>query len=258
MRFDPEKHHRRSIRLKGYDYGRPGSYFITICVRDRECWFGEIRGDEVRLNDAGRVVAATWMDLPSRFPGVSTDTHVVMPNHLHGIVHITGQGAMGTGATQRGAINRAPTVGHAAYDRYDVRTDIPNHGDAHLGDDAAGMGGTGMGAINRAPTVGNAVPVGAQFIAPYAGHDRYDGQTGAAGTGTATLGRIVRAFKAVTTRIVRQTGMPHFAWQRNYYEHIVRDELALDRVRQYILDNPARWASDRENPWACCHGPDDA
>lgn len=63
-----------------------------------------------------------------------------------------------------------------------------------------------------------------------------------------TLGEIVRTFKAVSTRVIRRTVNPDFAWQRNYYEHIIREDESLNRIRQYILDNPARWAYDRENP----------
>jgi len=65
-----------------------------------------------------------------------------------------------------------------------------------------------------------------------------------------TLGKIVRAYKAASTRLIRQAGSPDFAWQRNYYEHVIRDEESLDRIRQYILDNLARWTFDRENPAA--------
>ncbi len=63
-----------------------------------------------------------------------------------------------------------------------------------------------------------------------------------------TLGEIVRTYKAASTRMIRQTANLEFAWQRNYYEHVVRNEESLNRIRQYIMENPARWAIDRENP----------
>jgi len=80
--------HRRSIRLQGYDYSQAGAYFITICVQQRECLFGEIIGDEMWLNDAGRMVERWWAELGNKFPSVETDEYVVMPNHFHGIVVI--------------------------------------------------------------------------------------------------------------------------------------------------------------------------
>jgi REP element-mobilizing transposase RayT len=64
MRFDPKRHHRRSVRLRGYDYSQLGAYFVTICVQDRECLFGEVVEEEMRLNDAGRMVQDVWNDLP--------------------------------------------------------------------------------------------------------------------------------------------------------------------------------------------------
>ncbi|MDW8141277.1 MAG: transposase [Candidatus Bipolaricaulota bacterium] len=73
-----------------------------------------------------------------------------------------------------------------------------------------------------------------------------------------TLGDIVRAFKAVTTRIMRQTIFPEFSWQRNYYEHVIRNEESLRKIRQYIFDNPQRWAYDRENPAATAPEPENA
>jgi REP element-mobilizing transposase RayT len=62
------------------------------------------------------------------------------------------------------------------------------------------------------------------------------------------LGEIIRAFKAASSRIIRVNGMPDFAWQRNYYEHVIRSEAELDRVRQYIANNVLKWELDRENP----------
>ena len=87
--------------------------------------------------------------------------------------------------------------------------------------------------------------VGAQFIAPSDAKDRNLGAMNRA----PTLGEIVRVYKAVSTRSVRQT-VSAFAWQRNYYEHIIRDEESLNRIRQYILDNPVWWSVDPENPHA--------
>jgi len=89
MRYDPEKHHRRSIRLKGYDYSQPGAYFITIVTQNRECLFGEIVDGDMRLNESGTCVVRWWEDIPHHFSGVDIDAFVVMPNHMHGIIVIT-------------------------------------------------------------------------------------------------------------------------------------------------------------------------
>ena len=89
MTFDPEKHHRRSIRLKGYDYAQAGAYFVTICTQHRACLFGEVVNGQMQLNDAGRFVEQCWLDIPHHFPHVELEAFVVMPNHVHGIIVIT-------------------------------------------------------------------------------------------------------------------------------------------------------------------------
>lgn len=88
--FDRDIHHRRSIRLKGYDYSRAGGYFVTVCTQNRECVFGKILNAEMILNDAGGMVQGVWDELPVHYPGVQIDSFVVMPNHIHGIIILTG------------------------------------------------------------------------------------------------------------------------------------------------------------------------
>ena len=88
MPYDPNKHHRRSIRLPGYDYTRPGAYFITICTHGRAALFGAIDGAAIALNDAGRMVEYWWAELGHKFPTIAIDAFVVMPDHIHGIIVI--------------------------------------------------------------------------------------------------------------------------------------------------------------------------
>lgn len=86
MAYNPEIHHRRSVRLKGYDYSAVGAYFVTICVYGRECLFGKIVGGEMRLNQYGEIIRSVWEESPGHFPSIDTDTYVIMPNHFHGII----------------------------------------------------------------------------------------------------------------------------------------------------------------------------
>ena len=83
-----EKHHRRSIRLRDFDYSSGGAYFVTICTFQRECLFGEIMEGLMQLNDMGRMVEACQEALPHHFPDVVLDEWVIMPNHIHGIIVI--------------------------------------------------------------------------------------------------------------------------------------------------------------------------
>ena len=88
QRFDPNVHHRRSIRLRGYDYASAGMYFVTIVTLGRLCLFGDVSSDEMRLNDGGELIRRAWQELPNRFPAVAIDEFVVMPNHISGILVI--------------------------------------------------------------------------------------------------------------------------------------------------------------------------
>jgi len=85
-RYDPDKHHRRSIRLPGFDYARPGAYFVTICTQDCQCLFGQIRDGQMIVNEIGRMIARWWEELPRKFPSVTLNESIMMPNHFHGIL----------------------------------------------------------------------------------------------------------------------------------------------------------------------------
>lgn len=120
MRYDPERHHRRSVRLREHDYAAGGTYFVTICTVDRACVFGEVVGDAMRTNAVGRIVEAAWVRTGVIRPEVEIDVFALMPNHLHGLVTILPQepaatvgavGAMGgRGIPERGRRSLASIV----------------------------------------------------------------------------------------------------------------------------------------------------
>jgi REP element-mobilizing transposase RayT len=104
MKFDPQKHRRRSIRLQGYDYTLSGAYFITMVTYQRECLFGEIVNGEMRLSAMGQIAEEHWRLIPEHFPRVELGAYVVMPNHVHGIIVIrSDENGMAT--------NSSPSVG---------------------------------------------------------------------------------------------------------------------------------------------------
>jgi REP element-mobilizing transposase RayT len=217
VKYDPARHHRRSIRLRGYDYTQAGAYFITICTQGRECLFGEVADDEMHLNEYGRIVRDVWFDLPNHVSNVVLDAFVVMPNHVHGIVVIVNGDVVGVGVD---------------------------------GADSVGAGSVGAGP-HPAPTVTTTTTA---EPAPTATTTTPAPTTTAEPTPTPTkrhgLPEIVRQFKTFSARRINEhrgtTGTP--VWQRNYYEHIIRDDASLNRIRQYILNNPIKWALDKENP----------
>src|SRR4030042_1855832 len=91
-KFNPDILHRRSIRLKDYDYTQAGAYFVTICTLAKECLLGEVVDGEIRLNPCGEIVAECWTQLPKHFQNAAVDEFVVMPNHVHGILVIVDSG----------------------------------------------------------------------------------------------------------------------------------------------------------------------
>ena len=202
-KYDSAIHHRRSIRLQGYDYSQAGAYFVTVCTQNRECLFGEIVNGEMLLNDAGIMVQSVWDEIPVHYPGIDVDASIVMPNHIHGIVVIVG----------------AAPCGRPGFDC--------------------------------------TAPCGRPGLA-YS----QDGQArGPAPTGL-SLPDVVHRFKTMTTKRyadgVKQNGWSMFPgklWQRNYWEHIVRNEPELNRIREYIHTNPAQWELDKlsvgAGPCAC-------
>ncbi len=110
MSYEPNIHHRRSIRLKGYDYSQQGLYFITLCVQNRVCLFGEIVNGEMTENAAGKTARQCWNDIPNHYPQVILHEFVVMPNHIHGIIQITDTPVV----PHVGAKNISPVNGNGA------------------------------------------------------------------------------------------------------------------------------------------------
>ncbi|GBC96100.1 hypothetical protein HRbin16_01901 [bacterium HR16] len=196
MTYDPERHHRHSIRLPGYDYTQAGAYFVTLVTHQRECLFGEIVDGEMLLNEIGRIVRDEWFRSAEirREIVLDPDEFVVMPNHIHGIVWIC-----------------------------DIEDDVGADGVGADGVGAHGVGAHGVGAHGRAPLPGQRLP--------------------------RSLSSFIAGFKsAVTKRINEYRGTPGVpVWQRNYFEHIIRDDGELERIRRYIMNNPALWKEDREN-----------
>jgi REP element-mobilizing transposase RayT len=207
MTYDPEIHHRRSIRLRGYDYSLPGAYYVTVCAFEKKCIFGSIVEQQMRENECGAIVREQWFESARKRREIELDAFVIMPNHLHGILWIVGpivgpSGARPDGSSRIRAGSRGP-----------------------LGPTRAPQRGTSDRAESRGSRV--VPPMEPRSLASWAA-----------------------GFKAaVTSRIRRLWDEPNApVWQEDYYEHIIRDEAELNRIREYISTNPLRWGTDRYNP----------
>ena len=104
MKYNPQYHHRRSIRLLHYDYSRPGFYFVTICTHQKQCLFGEMKEQKMGLNQIGKMVRDEWLKSAQICQEIELDEWVIMPNHLHGIVVIQKNDDGGV-INNKGAIN---------------------------------------------------------------------------------------------------------------------------------------------------------
>ena len=91
VKYNSERHHRRSLRLKGYDYTQNGAYYVTICTQKRQCLLGTNKKGEMVLNEAGHKVKKLWDELPEKHPIIEIDQYIIMPNHVHGIICIVGR-----------------------------------------------------------------------------------------------------------------------------------------------------------------------
>lgn len=208
MIYNPAIHHRRSIRLKGYDYSQAGLYFITICCYNRECLFGDVVNGEMVLNDAGKFADECWNIIPDHFPNAILHEYIIMPNHIHGIIELLNN----IGCTVVGVQNFEPLQS-------------PNEIDSSI-------------------RVQNFEPVRNEFqkIIPK------------------SIGSIVRGFKIGVTKwfrensdrvenndLVQNIGSHPFRsiWQRNYHEHIIRNEKSYQTIAEYIVNNSSKWNDDK-------------
>ena len=250
MSYEPATHHRKSVRLQGYDYTQAGAYFVTVAAYGRMCCFGKLDGDVICLSQAGKVAEGEWQRLERRFPGVVIDEFTIMPNHIHGIILLPDVAATkGSGEAKVGGLSRI------------VEAKVEG------GSPIMGAGFEGMSPIVGARFEGMSLIVGASFegMSPIVGaRQKNDSKPEVTlfasplpdsptphGPRAGELGTIIGAYKSTTARLmngINHTPRSHL-WQRNYYEHIIRSNEDLDRIRVYIQDNPRRWSEDKENLW---------
>jgi putative transposase len=185
-----EKYRIKSTRLQNWDYSNSGYYFVTTCVKNRECIFGEIVNDKMILNRNGYIVKQCWRDLPNYYDNCKLDSFIIMPNHIHGIIQIKG------------------------YKYKSVKKIYDNNE---------------IGNVSNVETI-------------------HESSLWVKYRRKMLLSKIVGKFKMRTSKIINfNNSKIHFQWQKSYYDHIVRDEDDLNRIRNYIQNNPIKWNWDRNN-----------
>ena len=213
MKYNPDLHNRRSIRLRNWDYSNTGAYFITICCQDRINHFGEIVNNEMVFNEYGEQAYNEWEKLSERYPGIAFDIFQIMPNHIHGIIEIQNSNV---GATLAVAQN-ANTVAQNA----NATTQNAN---------------TNQSAVNTANIARNCTTARKRATVKVA----------------PTVGRIVGAYKSLVLKKCLEISKHKNCilgklWQRNYYEHQIRNEKEYLKITEYIRKNPILWRKNYLN-----------
>lgn len=201
MNYNPQIHHRRSIRLKAYDYSQAGLYFITICVQDKLYLFGKVEKGEMVLNEYGKIAYNEWLKTPEIRNNVELDVFVVMPNHIHGIIILTD--------ARRGEL-------HSPVNTHELHSPVNTH-ELHSSVNT-----------NLLKTFYKMGECKSPLRAP-----------------SNNIGAIVRGYKSAVTKQLNLLNIGCTVWQRNYYEHIIRNEQSYYAISEYIINNPAKWNNDK-------------
>jgi REP element-mobilizing transposase RayT len=235
MIYNPSSHHRRSIRLKGYDYSQEGLYFITLCTQNRACLFGKIEDGKMMLNDAGRIANECWLNIPNHFPNVILHEFIIMPNHVHGIIQLVGANnyspeKISSEFSSPEKISQELNSSELNSPEYNLsENQLTKIGNNHL--DGVGNDLNDNHSNHGANNV--SINHGAKNVSPLRGHSP-----------SKTIGSIVRGYKIGVTNWFRYNGNSEKIWQRNYWEHIIRHEQSYHRIAEYIINNPAKWDVD--------------
>ncbi len=228
MTLYKNKYRIESTRLKDWDYSRNGYYFVTICTQDKKCLFGDVIDEKVQLSAIGEMVADEWQKTPQIRKNVSLDTWIIMPNHLHGIVVINNDVE-----TPRWGVSQISTTQNDRTSNDYVQTPLQGKKETSQRDVST------IGTAQNSKTsndCGKTLEGNASICR--------DGQ-GKIKSGS--LGAIIGQFKAQCKKRTIAAGHD-FSWQTRFYDHIIRNEKSLNKIREYIINNPLKWELDKNNP----------
>jgi REP element-mobilizing transposase RayT len=215
---DPNIHHRRSIRIKDYDYSTPGYYFITLCCNDKTFLLSDIINDTIILNEAGKLIEKWCHKITNKFPKVKIPIYVIMPNHLHFLIDMIDVN------------NYKQTVNSHTLKEFSIGKKLDIH-HFNLIDQRADTRVCPYDRLIHLKPVKNKTEfyINKQI----------------------NIFNIIQWFKTMTTNNyiheVKNKKLKHFnkrLWQRNYYEHIVRNGDDYNNIYNYILLNPVNWNKD--------------
>lgn len=213
-----DKYRVGSIRKKGHDYTSPGVYFITITTDAKINWFGSIKKGKMRLSPIGEIVREEWLKSEIVRENIQLDEWIIIPNHIHGIIIINERSV----ETARWAVSS--TIKN--------KTVSPNIKDK------------AVSPINKdkaiSPHIKNKV-VSSNINNNDHNIKINDNRYRTIALKPNSIGSIIGQFKSICTKRIRNKGFKYFKWQNRYYDHIVKNEKELNKIRFYIKTNPIRW-----------------
>jgi REP element-mobilizing transposase RayT len=244
MPYNPILHHRRTIRLQGYDYSQSGMYFVTICCQNRQCVFGEIENGEMMLNENGEIVCEELVKSAEIRNEIEIREYVVMPNHVHVIAEIVGANGIRPNGNDDNGIRPNGKISDD-----DIRP-IGNDGICHVENVPVGNVHHNVNIPNRNIYIDDK---GKFHSFDDKGECRSFDDKGECRSfddkgechsplrsPSKAVGSLVRGFKSSVTKRI---GYP--VWQRNYWEHIIRNDNAYQYIANYIINNPQKWENDK-------------
>lgn len=217
-----------SARLKNWDYASNGAYFITICTDNREHYFGEIENGKMKISPAGAIAHVLWHQIKNHTKNIELGEFIVMPNHVHGILILDGNGldGEGKGAKERGADGEAE--GEANREGEGKSTDVACN----------------VSTISTASTISIASTGSAISTASTADIPEKNQKMAAIAPKSNSISTIIRSYKSAVTNYCNRLGI-EFAWQTRFHDHIIRNDEAFHRISTYIKNNPGNWKEDK-------------
>jgi putative transposase len=243
-------HHRQSLRLAGYDYAKEGSYFITLCCAKRSPLFGEITQEgQMVLNTFGQIAHDEWVNTLNIRNNIELDAFVIMPNHIHAIIHIRRRGESHS-PYGRGELIRQTVGANRIRQRYEKgESNSPNSSGESNSPSNNRIRKGRMNSPNSSGESNSPLTEKGECNSP----QRFEkGECNSPQhsprrfvSPSHTVGAIVRGYKSAVTKQLNQLHIGCEVWQRNYFEHIIRNDMAYQRISAYIKNNPAKWAQDK-------------
>jgi putative transposase len=226
-----EKYRTESARLQGWDYGRDAAYFITICTKNREPYFGTIKNGKMQVSTVGAIAYVLWFEITNHAKNIELGEFVVMPNHVHGILILDGNQC---GVGDRDFMNVVVQGGDVVVQGRDV---VVQGGDVVVqGGDVVVQGGD---VVVRGRDVACNVPT----ITTIQTTNVKNEKMAMISPKSNTVSSIIRSYKSAVTKYCNRLELP-FAWQSRFHDHIIRNDESFQRISEYIRNNPANWADD--------------